>query len=73
MDKNLQVRLLQVDGDHPVSSKDGQENQQNGLHLEGDLADGAVQDREVDNMPLRPRSLPDDEHSVVKAWRRKRS
>ena len=26
MDRNLQVRLLQVDGDHPVSLTDGHDN-----------------------------------------------
>ena len=73
VDGDLQVRFLQIDGDHPVAQTDQQKNRLNGLHLEGSLENEAIEDREVYHGSPQPGGLPNDKHPAVKARRRKRS
>ena len=61
MNRNLQVGVLQVQGNHPVTRTDGTKDGLWSLHMEVRRGDVIVQGRQVDDGAPRPRSLLDEE------------
>ena len=66
MHRNLKVCILQVDGDHPVTSPNRLENRLTGLHLEMGLMDEPTETGQIYHRPPRARGLPHDKQTAVK-------
>ena len=73
MNRNLKIRLLKVDGGHPIPLSDRQKNRLDGLHAEVRNVHEAIEERQVDNRSPRPRGLPNHKQAAVKAGRRKKN
>ena len=70
MNRDLQVSLLQVDGNHPIPRTNREKDGLDGLHLKMRGSEKTVEMREVDDRTPRPRGLPHHKQTAVKAWRR---
>ena len=73
MDRNLQVGFRKVDGGHPVALTNREKDRLDGLHAEVRHIHVEIGGREIDDGSPRPRGLPHNEKTAVKAWGRKRS
>ena len=66
MIRNLEIGILQVDGDHPVVPLNCMENRLGGLHLERSLEHKPVQEGEGDHWTPRIQRLPHYKQATVK-------
>ena len=73
MDRDLQVGFRKVDGGHPVALTNREKDRLDGLHAEVRHLHVEIEGREIDDGSPRPRGLPHNEKSSVKAWGRKRA
>ena len=73
MYRHLKIRLLEIDGGHPVALTNRQEDRLNGLHLKMRRVHKAIEMGEVYDWTPRPRGLPHNEQTAVEPWRRERS
>ena len=73
MNWDLQVSLLQVNGNHPIPRTNQQTDGLGDLHLEMRRSEKTVEMREVYDRTPRPRGLPHHTQTAVKARRRQRS
>ena len=69
MNRNLQVGVLQVQGDHPVTWTDGAKDRLWSFHVEVKRGDVIVQGRQFYDGTPRPRSLLDEEQTAVETRR----
>ena len=69
MDRNLQVRILEVDGEHAVVPPHRLEDRLVGLHLDQRKLDEAVEGQQIYHRPPRARCLPHYEQTAVITWR----
>ena len=71
--RNLKIRLLKIDGGHPIPLPDTHNSRLDGLHAEVRNVHEAIEEGQVDDRPPRPRGLPNHKQAAVKAGRGKRS
>ena len=71
MDGDLEVGVLKIQGDHPISLADRSHYSPDCLHLEFGGGDKPVEGREVDDRAEAPCDLRDNEQMAVKARRRR--
>ena len=69
MNRNLEIRLLKVDGDPPIPLSGKQKDRLDGLHLEVRHVHEAIEEKQVDDRSPRPRGLPNYKQAAVKAGR----
>ena len=73
MNRNLEIRLLKVDGGHPIPLSDRQKNRLDGLHAEVRYVHEVIEERQVNDRTPRPRGFLNHKQVAVKAGRQKRS
>ena len=67
MDRDQQVRFLEVHGGHPASLTDRQEDRLDGLHPEMRHVHVEIEGREIDDRSPGPRGLPYNKQTAVEA------